>query len=61
MKKEQVKVITYENIALINTEKHQELLADIKNRTGLTVHRFNVQKIDFLRDAAQIKIYYYES
>jgi putative flippase GtrA len=60
MKKEHAKVITYENIILINSEREDELKEDIKQRTGLTVHRLNIQKIDFLRDAAQIKIYYYE-
>lgn len=60
MKKEHAKVITYENITLITADKEEELKEDIKLRTGLTVHRLNVQKIDFLRDAAQIKIYYYE-
>jgi hypothetical protein len=60
MKKEHSKVITYENITLISADKEEELKADIKLRTGITVHRLNIQKIDFLRDAAQIKIYYYE-
>ena len=60
MKKEHAKVITYENITLISADKEDELKADIKLRTGITVHRLNIQKIDFLRDAAQIKIYYYE-
>ena len=61
MKKEHAKVITYENIMLINAEREDELKEDIKQRTGLTVHRLSIQKIDFLRDAAQIKIYYYEN
>lgn len=60
MKKELAKVITYENITLINTGREEEFKADIKLRTGITVHRYYIQKIDFLRDAAQIKIYYYE-
>lgn len=60
MKKELAKVITYENITLINTGREEEFKEDIKQRTGITVHRFYIQKIDFLRDAAQIKIYYYE-
>jgi hypothetical protein len=60
MKKEVAKVIVYENIELIKGEKREEMLSDIRNRTGINVHRFSIQKIDFLRDAAQIKIYYYE-
>lgn len=60
MKKELVKIISYDNIALVNAEKEAELIQDITSRTGIKVHRLSIQKIDFLRDAAQIKIYYYE-
>lgn len=59
MKKENVKTILYENIELIKEGKDVELLADLKHRTGFNVHRYSVHKIDFLKDAAQIKIYYY--
>ncbi len=61
MKKEVVKTILYENIELIKADKKEELLADLKLRTGFNVHRYSVHKIDFLKDAAQIKIYFYET
>lgn len=61
MKKEVVKVVLYENIELIRAGKDTELLEDLKLRTGFNVHRYSIQKIDFLKDAAQIKVYYYES
>lgn len=61
MKKENVKTILYENIELIKADKKEELLADIRLRTGFNVHRYSIHKIDFLKDAAQIKIYFYES
>lgn len=60
MKKEVVKLVLYENIELIKAGRETELLADLKLRTGFNVHRYSIQKIDFLKDAAQIKIYYYE-
>ena len=60
MKKETVKTILYENIELIKADKQEELLADIKLRTGFNVHRYSIHKIDFLKDAAQIKIYFYD-
>jgi len=60
MKKENVKTILYENIELIKADKKEELLADIRLRSGFNVHRYSIHKIDFLKDAAQIKIYYYE-
>lgn len=61
MKKENVKTILYENIELIKAGKKDELLADLRLRTGFNVHRYSVHKIDFLKDAAQIKIYFYEA
>jgi len=61
MKKEVVKTILYENIEMIKAGKETELLADLKLRTGFNVHRYSIHKIDFLKDAAQIKVYYYES
>ena len=59
-KKETVQLITYENIELIKKEHHAQLMEDIKNRTGLNVHRISIGKIDFLKDSAFIKIYYYD-
>jgi hypothetical protein len=61
MKTEFVKSIQYENIELIKPERNQELLEDLQRRTGLTIHKVSVGKIDFLRDTAIIKIYYYEA
>jgi hypothetical protein len=60
IKKETVKTIIYENIELIQSNRSEELLSDIKKRTGINVHRVSVQQINFLKDSAQIKIYYYE-
>jgi hypothetical protein len=60
MKKEMAKIIVYENIGLIQSGKEEELLADIRTRTGFNVHRYSIQKIDFLKNSAQMKIYYYE-
>lgn len=61
MKKEMVKTILYENIEMIRSGKQDELLQDLRLRTGFNVHRYSVNKIDFLKDAAQIKIYYFEN
>lgn len=60
MKKETMKQLTYENIELIKPERRDELIADLKTRTGINIHRLSIHKIDFLKDSAVIKIYYYE-
>jgi len=59
-KKEHTNTIVYENIELIQSNRQDELLADIRQRTGINVHRVSVQKINFLKDSAQLKIYFYE-
>ena len=60
MKKEGTKIVIYENIELIKEGKQKELLADLSSRTGVVVHRYTIQKVDFLRDSAQIKIHFFE-
>lgn len=59
-KKEAVKTITYDNIELVHTNNQQALMEDIKKRTGINVTRISISKIDFLKDAAQVKVYYFE-
>ena len=55
---EEKKSIVYEKIELIKPENKQELIKDLKERTGLPIHEVKVEKIDFLRDTAAVTIYY---
>ena len=50
--------ITYERIELIKPQNYDLLLADLCERTGLQIKRCEVGNIDFLRDTAEVKIYY---
>jgi hypothetical protein len=59
LKRELTKNIQYENIEMIKPENHGKLIEDLRNRTGLNIHRISVNRIDFLKDSAVIKIYYY--
>ena len=52
------KVIKYDNISLITTDKREELIADLEKRTGLKIEKVEVGSIDFLKDAAIVKMYY---
>ncbi len=61
IKKELGKTIQYENIEMIKPENHERLLEDLRNRTGYDIKRFNIVKIDFLRDMATIRVYYFET
>ncbi len=60
LKEDAVRQVIYEKIELIKPERHEELLQDLKDRTGLNIHKFNVVDIDFLRDIARIEIHYYD-
>jgi hypothetical protein len=60
VRNEMVKLIIYENIELTKQEHREELLADLRKRTGLDIHRISIVRLDFLRDTAMINIYYYE-
>jgi hypothetical protein len=60
-RKESAQTVIYEKIDLIKPERKHELMEDLKTRTGLNIHRVSIGKIDFLKDTALIKIYYYES
>jgi hypothetical protein len=61
IKHETRKIITYEKIELIKPECQKEMLADLEARTGLIINRFEIGKIDFLHDVAQVRIFYYSS
>ena len=61
IKKESRKNITYEKIELIVPEKRDELISDLKLRTGLDINRVEIRRIDFLSDTAQIRIFFFEN
>lgn len=52
------KLIQYDRIALITPERYDEMLIDLRQRTGLNITKAEVGAIDFLRDMAIVKIYY---
>ena len=52
------KLILYDRIQLITPDKREELIADLSARTGLHIQKIEIGHIDFLRDAAFIKVYY---
>ncbi|NTW04426.1 MAG: DUF4956 domain-containing protein [Oscillochloris sp.] len=50
--------VTYERIELIRPDRRAELIADLRIRTGLPVKRVQIGRIDLLRDATEIMLYY---
>ena len=61
LKHESSKVILLEKIDLIKPEKQKELIADLEERTGIKISRVEIGKINFLKDTARVKIFYFES
>lgn len=60
LRHETSKTITYEKIDLIKPENQQQLIDDLTERTGLKINRVQVGRIDFLRDTARVRIFYFE-
>lgn len=50
--------IIYEKIENVVAGREEELVADLKLRTGINIKRFEIERIDFLRDVAFINIYF---
>lgn len=59
LKHENAKEIVYERIDLIQPEKRELMIKDLKERTGLPIHRVEISNVNFLRDTANIFAYYY--
>ena len=59
MKRETSKIILYDRIDLIVPSRRVELLKDIETRCGIRPTDVEIGNIDFLKDAAYIKIYYH--
>ena len=60
-KHELSKLVLYDRIELIKDECREQLIEDLKQRTGLEITRVAVGSVDFLRDSALIKVYYVNS
>ena len=57
---EESKRITYDRIELVSPERRDELIEDLKARTGLAISEVEVRRIDLLRDIAELRVTYSE-
>jgi hypothetical protein len=60
LKRELSKNIQFEKIEMVKPELRDELIKELTRRTGLKIHRIVINKLDYLKDTASIRIYYYE-
>ncbi len=61
LRSEQEIFLVYDNTENIHGDNNQQLLADIKARTGIRIHSYKINKVDFLRDIVELTAYYYEN
>ena len=52
------KLVLYDRIELITPERREDLIEDLKKRTGLNITKVKVGSVDFLKDSAILKIEY---
>ena len=60
VKNEVYRLVVYERIKLIKPDNHNKLIEDLSKRTGLKINRISIGDIDFLKDTAKIKVFYFE-
>jgi uncharacterized membrane protein len=60
LKQEESKSIIYENIENIKPKNYDLLKNNLEKRTGLKINNITIGKIDFLRDIANVTIFYFK-
>ena len=58
MRRTSTKLVLYDRIELIVPERRTELIADLEKRVGVKIDNLEIGHVDFLKDAAFIKIFY---
>ena len=58
LKHTSTKLVLYDRIELIVPEKRAELMEDLQKRLGFKIDNLEIGHVDFLKDAAFIKVYY---
>ncbi len=59
-RKELHKDVRYENIEMVKPDNHAKLMDDLRTRTGLDIHYIAIRNIDFVRDTATVRVFYFE-
>jgi len=59
LKNENAKEIVYDRIDYIKPDFREQLLEDLNERTGLKIHRIEIVSIDYLKDTALLRAFYY--
>ena len=60
MKKEFSNLLRYDKIENVKPEFREQLIVELREKTGLNIHRISINELDYLKDTAMITYYYYE-
>lgn len=52
--------IRYDRIDLISPQRREEMLADLRQRTGLPIRRVEIGRLNLLNDTAELRVYFDE-
>lgn len=52
----EVRTLLYDHLALLKPGRSEELIADLRERTGLEVSKFRIDDIDLIKDCARLTI-----
>lgn len=52
------RVVLYDNVALLAPTRREELFGDLAARTGLAVVNVRVDRVDMLRESAELTVYF---
>src|SRR5258706_2667411 len=59
IRNQKTKTIEYPSLENIKPDQHALLIADLRQRTGLDIKKISIENIDFAKERATIKVYYY--
>ncbi len=59
MKQQKTKTVEYNTLENIKPERQPQLIADLRERTGLDIQKIAIEHIDFGKGRAVIKVYFY--
>ncbi|MBL7891237.1 MAG: DUF4956 domain-containing protein [Bacteroidia bacterium] len=60
IKNEMVQSMQYGNLEMIKPENLAALKEDLKNLTGLNIHKITINKVDFVKNSVSLKVYYFD-
>lgn len=52
----ETRLVHYDNIALLQPGRQRELAADLEKRTGMRVVRAHIDRVDLLKDTAELRV-----